>query len=111
MNYLCPTCGYQLGAFPEDSDICPSCGTQFGYSDSGRTYAELRASWIKRGALWHSRVENAPRLWNPWVQLILAGYKYDLPFNTRIEVQQPAGTEKIIDVRGEPNAIPCPVYV
>lgn len=116
MSYPCPTCGYPLDGPPEDSDICPSCGTQFGYSDSGRTYAQLRENWIRRGALWHSRVYSTPRGWNPWSQLIQAGYKYAVPFRIEIRLHEWPGNEKFAYLTPptyvqEPNEIPRVVYV
>src|SRR6266436_998163 len=111
MTYPCPTCGYPLSAPIEDSDICPSCGTQFGYSDSGRTYAELRENWIQLGANWHSRIWPAPRGWNPWWQLIQAGYEYAVPFKVGFRAQQPAGAERLIYLTEEPNEISRVVYV
>jgi len=98
MIYPCPTCGYPFKEPFEDSDICPSCGTQFGYSDSGRTYLELRESWVRLGAPWHSRVVAKPRGWNPWLQLIDAGYKYALPFKVHLLIQQPSGTEGLVSL-------------
>jgi hypothetical protein len=117
MNYPCPTCGYPLDAPPEDSEICPSCGTQFGYSDSGRTYAQLRENWIRRGAPWHSRVHSAPPTWNPYLQLIRAGYRYAVPFQVKISLQEPIGVEQftylapLTYLGQDPNEIPRVVYV
>ena len=111
MKYPCPTCGYPLKNPPTDSEICPSCGTQFGYSDSGRTYAELRENWVRRGAPWHSRVHRTPYAWNPWLQLIQAGYKYAVPFRLRVHLQEPPGVEQFAYVAQEPNEIPRVVYV
>jgi hypothetical protein len=111
MTYPCPTCGYPFQSPWEDSDICPSCGTQFGYSDSGRTYAELRESWIRRGAQWHSRVYPVPPAWNPWSQLIQAGYKYAVPFKVNISLWEPIGVEQFCNLMQEPNEIPRVVYV
>jgi len=107
MTYPCPTCGYPLEAPVEDSDICPSCGTQFGYSDSGRTYSQLRENWVQHGAPWHSRVERVPRGWNPWLQLIRAGYEYAVP-SFRFEVR---GVALSSYVQKELNEKPRPVYV
>ena len=42
--YTCPVCAYAALIYPpEDFTICPSCGTDFGYHDSNKTNAELRA--------------------------------------------------------------------
>ena len=114
MTYLCPTCGFPFKTPIEDSDICPSCGTQFGYSDSGRTYAQLRENWIQRGALWHSRVEHMPPEWNPWLQLIQAGHKYSLPFRVQVRISgiaSPVRIEPPFRVQKELNEITRVVYV
>lgn len=76
---LCPVCGYQLHGPVEDADICPSCGTQFGYTDSGRSFDQLRESWIRWGMSWSSRAYPQPRNWNPYDQLIEAGYGTYVP--------------------------------
>jgi len=55
-----------------DFNICPSCGTEFGYSDSRRDVAELRADWIEDGAPWRSTVITKPETWNAYVQLFAA---------------------------------------
>ena len=73
--YQCPVCGYnQLEDPPAYDEICPSCGTQFGYHDHRRTHKELRLLWIRRGAIWHSKVDAIPIKWNPIRQLRLAGF-------------------------------------
>ncbi len=107
----CPTCGYPLERPPSDSDICPSCGTQFGYSDSGRSYSQLREIWVRRGAPWHSRVHVPPRNWNPWWQLIQAGYEYAVPFQIELRGRQPGGTQQLIEVIRKQNETPRVVYV
>jgi hypothetical protein len=46
----CPVCAYAAPKYsPEDFTICPSCGTEFGYHDSKKSHAELRAEWVERG--------------------------------------------------------------
>jgi len=73
--YTCPVCGYAaLKHPPEDFTICPSCGTEFGYHDSNKTNAELRAEWAKRGFPWSSRVIERPAGWNGLSQLQGAGF-------------------------------------
>ena len=69
MVNICPVCGYHLNRPPEDFTICPSCGTEFGYDDSGRTYAQLRAIWLRGGAKWWSKSTSAPEGWDPYLQL------------------------------------------
>ena len=111
MRYPCPTCGYPLSDPIADADICPSCGTQFGYSDSGRSYAELRETWVRHGARWHSRVVRVPRLWNPWLQLIQAGHNYAVPFQVAFKIQQPVGIERNVILTREPNEISQSLHV
>lgn len=90
---LCPVCGYQLSRPPEDEDICPSCGTQFGYSNSGRTYQQLRDAWLAWGAHWHSKVHAQPRNWSPTWQLIQAGF-----LNPKLIPEQSTPVAKTIDL-------------
>jgi hypothetical protein len=72
--YTCPVCGYaDLKYPPEDFTICPSCGTEFGYHDSNKSNAELRAEWVKRGSPC-SRVIERPAGWNGLSQLQRAGF-------------------------------------
>jgi len=69
--FLCPVCGYnQLQHPPVEGTICPSCYTEFGYDDSRRSYAELRAEWIANGSQWEGiNVMPPPFGWNPVEQL------------------------------------------
>lgn len=83
----CPVCGYSLSEPAADCDICPCCGTQFGYSDSGRSHAQLRDIWVLNGALWWSRTRQRPPAWNPWMQLIAAGHPEAVPFKGTLTVQ------------------------
>ncbi len=81
-TYLCPVCGFHLRYPPADFNICPSCGTEFGYSDSGRTYEELRQNWLWHGARWASTVEKPPRNWDALLQLNNLGF----PFAARADI-------------------------
>lgn len=72
MKYQCPVCGYAMPYAPEDYNICPCCGTEFGNDDSLWTIQELRNKWVAAGAPWFFRT--SPLGWNPWAQLINAGY-------------------------------------
>jgi hypothetical protein len=73
--YTCPVCAYAALQFPpEDFTICPSCGTEFGYPDSNKSNAELRAEWVKRGSPWSSRVIERPAGWNALSQHQRAGF-------------------------------------
>lgn len=68
--YLCPVCGYdRLEDQPENFAICPSCGTEFGYDDAFASHAELRAKWLRSGALWWSTVDAHPENWDPQQQV------------------------------------------
>lgn len=65
---LCPVCGLDLDWPPLDYDICPCCGTEFGYSDSGRSHAELRQIWIAGGMKWFDTSYHVVN-WSPVEQL------------------------------------------
>lgn len=77
-EYKCPVCFYDLDYAPSDFNICPSCGTEFGYSDSGRSFEELRAEWLRLGAKWSSSVVEKAQNWNPIQQLLNAGIGFEL---------------------------------
>lgn len=73
--HTCYVCGYdKLEDAPEDWGLCPSCGTQFGYSDSIRSYDQLRQNWIASGAEWAMPWIPKPLNWNPVAQLLNIGY-------------------------------------
>jgi hypothetical protein len=73
MKYTCPVCMFpQLPYPPNNYDICPCCGTEFGNEDVYLTHQQLRERWIAAGAHWF--FENPPEHWNPWLQLLKAGY-------------------------------------
>lgn len=99
MNFRCPVCLYdRLPYPPSDYHICPCCGTEFGNDDADVSHAELRQRWIAAGAPWF--YENPPEAWNPWLQLIRGGYKYNWPFHVEVSTSQPKG------VYGEVNLLP-----
>lgn len=104
MHYTCPVCGYpDLENPPEDHLICPSCGTQFGYDDVGHSYAELRKMWVASGAEWF--LARPPLAWNPWLQLIMAGFSYDLPFRVdMVTVEEEFSNETIVLVHPNEDA-------
>jgi len=80
MKFTCPVCAYdKLEHPPMDFHICPSCGTEFWNDDEEKSHAELRHEWIANGAPWF--FGNAPVGWNPWMQLISAGYGFEIPFH------------------------------
>jgi hypothetical protein len=79
MTYTCPVCGYdKLLRPPKDYTICKSCGTEFGYDDFATSHPELRRLWIANGMQWHSRRVQPPEGWNPILQLLHAGFGYEL---------------------------------
>ena|ERR1700690_329282 len=80
---LCPVCGFPLEVY--DFNICPSCGVEFGVDDIGHTHSELRKIWVENLALWSSSVDPRPVGWNPWLQLILAGHIFDVPFHGAVQ--------------------------
>jgi hypothetical protein len=82
----CPVCGFWLEVY--DFNVCPSCGVEFGVDNISHTYGELRRVWVDNGAFWSSGVDKRPVDWNPWLQLILAGHIYDVPFVTQTDVPQ-----------------------
>jgi len=77
VNPFCPVCGYELDTPPINHSICPCCGTEFGYQDRGRSYEELRSSWVERGAQWWSPVDPLPANWNSSTQLLRAGFSVE----------------------------------
>ena len=66
---LCPVCGYEMEAPPQDYRTCPSCGTEFGVHDVNATIAELRDAWLQTGPKWWSPVDPQPEHWKPFEQL------------------------------------------
>jgi hypothetical protein len=78
--YTCPVCGYNaLPSPPENFAICPSCYTEFGYDDATLSHEELRREWIRNGMRWEaSNITPPPLGWNPFTQLMEAGFiKYE----------------------------------
>ena len=78
-THTCPVCGYDrlpephVDAVGEPTyAICPACGTQFGADDLQKTYAELRAEWVKNGAQWWSETQRPPDDWSAEKQLAAA---------------------------------------
>ena len=74
-KYICPVCGYPMQDPPRDNNLCPSCGTEFGYHDAGRTFQDIRQEWLRSGAHWWSRYEKQPYNWNPFQQMMDAGFR------------------------------------
>jgi hypothetical protein len=80
---LCPVCGYEMEAPPQDYRICASCGTEFGLHDANATVADLREAWMKTGPNWWSKTAPPPLNWDPITQMEKAG----------IVVKRPAASE------------------
>jgi transcriptional regulator with XRE-family HTH domain len=84
--YECPVCGFdELTKPPSDYYICPCCGVEFENDTFDREYPELRSDWITRGMPWFSRSKAKPREWNPFRQLIIAGFADDLLDHSRMK--------------------------
>lgn len=99
--FTCPVCAFGGLEYPaEDFTICPCCGTEFGYHDTIRSHAELRAEWIRRGAHWHSRVIRPPMLWNAWDQLIKGYYAAEIPWLHGINIVETATDNMRIEFAG-----------
>ena len=76
----CPVCGYSGLEFPPANySICACCGTEFGYDDRVLSHSRLREQWIQRGCPWFDPGEAKPDGWNPWIQLINAGFSASVP--------------------------------
>lgn len=106
MAYICPVCAFpDLPEPPENFSICPSCGTEFGFDDARASHARLRQSWIQAGVPWFSRARHAPVDWNPWLQLIKAGFVYDWPFQAKVWVAPQVGAQNFV------SKIEGPVFV
>lgn len=78
--YKCLVCGFDgLTSPPNNFTICPCCYTEYGYEDFNISYADLREKWIKKGMPWMGRNVTPPPLgWDPFEQLIKAGYGNDV---------------------------------
>lgn len=83
-KFTCLVCGYPDMEDPVSGDndfptfaICPSCGTEFGLDDANKSYAELRAVWIRNGMSWWSKSRAEPEGWDPSEQLKLADLRSD----------------------------------
>lgn len=87
MKYTCPVCMFpSLPYPPADYHICPCCSTEFGNDDSVFSHQQLRKMWTETGAHWF--FGNPPAHWNPWKQLIDAGYGAATPwFSGKLLVQ------------------------
>ena|SRR6266496_5225385 len=89
--YTCPICGYaEMPYPPARHEICPCCGTEFGYDDFTRSHRDLRNNWLAQGGPWFSPVHTPPNGWNPFVQVLRAGYEFDGP------IPDPIGADNTI---------------
>src|SRR3954468_6569402 len=80
VNHTCPVCAYDQMPYPPDRfEICPCCGTEFGYHDHNRSRRELRNLWLARGAPCFNPIDAPPLNWNPYLQLVRAGFDFDVP--------------------------------
>jgi hypothetical protein len=61
--------------------ICPCCSTEFGNDDGYFTHQQLREMWVENGANWF--FGEPPAHWNPWMQLIDAGFGEYIPNSFR----------------------------
>lgn len=106
MRYVCPVCGYaKLPYPPQDYHICPCCGTEFGNDDVEFSYSQLREMWIAAGARWFFR--NAPHGWNPYLQLLTAGFDYSVPqFASVLCLQTDATSASVaVAIDSKPEAV------
>ena len=82
MNHQCPVCGFAFLPYPPaDYHICPCCSTEFENDDVDYSHHQLREAWIAGGARWF--FGQPPAHWNPWLQLIKAGYGAEMPWFSR----------------------------
>jgi hypothetical protein len=110
MRYRCPVCFFdKLPYPPSDYHICPCCGTEFGNDDSEYSHEQLREMWVAGGANWF--FGRPPEHWNPWLQLILAGREYAVPFRIKVRIHQPAGAERWFNFIRGAHEIPRVSYV
>ena len=80
MYYQCPVCGYSLlQERPVNHAICPCCGTEFDYDDATKTHRQIRNEWLRAGAPWFSVSTQPPFLWNGFLQVVEAGFPFDVP--------------------------------
>lgn|SRR5215510_14415583 len=78
MKYRCPVCMFPSMPYPAaDYHICPCCSTEFGNDDSDFSHQQLREMWTANGAPWF--FGNPPAHWNPWKQLLDAGFGMFVP--------------------------------
>jgi hypothetical protein len=97
--FTCPVCAYNKMPYPpEDFEICPCCGVEFGYHDHRKSHKQLRDEWLARGAPWFNPLSPPPQNWNPLLQLLNAGYEFDLPNDpsTETTVRQVPARERLL---------------
>ena len=91
MKHTCPVCLFPGMPYPAaDYDICPCCATEFGNDDDELSHDQLRQMWIAGGARWFF---GAPaKDWNPWTQLISAGFSFTVPWVNPLNVDAKSET-------------------
>ncbi len=95
--HKCPVCGYGgLAEPPEDFYICSCCGTEFGNDDFDATHEALRNRWISLGAPWFSVAVAPPKDWNPYLQLIEAGFGFNINDDAANASSAPVRIEPIL---------------
>jgi len=86
--YTCPVCGYGHMPYPAvRHEICPCCGTEFGFDDYCQSHRALRNAWLANGGRWFSPVHPRPKDWNPFMQVMQAGYDFDVPVPDSPQIQ------------------------
>lgn len=103
MNFICPVCFYsKLPYPPRDYHICPCCGTEFGNDDANFSQQQLREMWIAGGANWF--FGRAPEGWNPWLQLLKAGFSDQYVFHLQRELKARSEARSQTESAGFPEA-------
>lgn len=102
IHYTCPVCAYPDMKRPvEEGNLCPCCGTEFGYDDGvlEQSHREIRDKWVADGAEWFSNTTAPPYRFDGIIQLTLAGFEFDFPYDDDTE-----GAWQSVSVCGTPYA-------
>lgn len=103
MNFICPVCFYaKLPYSPRDYHICPCCGTEFGNDDANFSHQQLREMWVAGGANWF--FGRPPEGWNPWLQLLKAGFSEQYVFRLSRELKTRNDAQSQIGYGGTSDA-------
>lgn len=111
-KYVCPVCGFWMEDPACEYNICSCCGTEFGNHDLSASIIQLRASWLRNGALWWSRAEAPPNEWDPYMQVAAVpsdGSIRDRPFYVALPSQLPSRLLEMISDVPKPRETPRPV--